>query len=77
MATHSNPKHPGYGMGFYVLPDGGYGHGGGGPGINGELHILSHGDYVLVALANRDPRMASDMVDFMTSILRVSKFGFA
>jgi len=64
-------------MGFYVLPDGGYGHGGGGPGINGELHILSHGDYVLVALANRDPRMASDMVDFMTSILRVSKFGFA
>ena len=58
-------------MGFYVLPDGGYGHGGGAPGINGELHILPQSGYVLVALANRDPRMASNMVDFITSILPV------
>jgi hypothetical protein len=47
-----------YGMGFYVLADGGYGHGGGAPGINGELHILPTRGYVLVALANRDPRTA-------------------
>jgi CubicO group peptidase (beta-lactamase class C family) len=68
-ATHASPKRLDYGMGFYVLPDGGYGHGGGAPGINGELHILPHDGYVLVSLANRDPRMASNMVDFITSIL--------
>jgi len=58
-----------YGMGFYVLPDGGFGHGGGGPGINAEMHILPQSGYVLIALSNRDPRMATDMVDFLTSIL--------
>lgn len=68
-ATQASPKRLDYGMGFYVLPDGGYGHGGGAPGINGELHILPHNGYVLVALANRDPRMATNMVDFITSIL--------
>jgi D-alanyl-D-alanine carboxypeptidase len=67
--TAGSPLNPGYGLGFYVLPDGGYGHGGGAPGINGELHILPGDGYVLVALANRDPRMATDMVDFITSIL--------
>lgn len=56
-------------MGFYVPPDGGYGHGGGAPGLNGELHILPHSRYVLVTLANRDPRMATNMVDFITSML--------
>jgi D-alanyl-D-alanine carboxypeptidase len=72
-ATQASAMRRDYGMGFYVLPDGGYGHGGGAPGINGELHILPHDGYVLVALANRDPRMASNMVDFMTSILPVHK----
>jgi CubicO group peptidase (beta-lactamase class C family) len=70
-ATQASPRRLDYGMGFYVLPDGGYGHGGGAPGINGELHILPHGGYVLIALANRDPRMASNMVEFITSILPV------
>jgi D-alanyl-D-alanine carboxypeptidase len=68
-ATKEEPLHPGYGMGFYVLRGGGYGHGGGAPGINGELHILPNEGYVLVALANRDPRMATDMVDFIAPIL--------
>jgi D-alanyl-D-alanine carboxypeptidase len=68
-ATQGGAENPGYGFGFYVLPDGGFGHGGGQEGINGEMHILPHGGYVLVALANRDPRMASDMVDRITSIL--------
>ena len=68
-ATTGDAAHPNYGMGFYVLPGGAYGHGGGSQGINGELHILPRDGYVLVALANRDPRMASDMVDFITSIL--------
>ena len=52
-ATHASLKRPDYGMGFYVLPDGGYGHGGGAPGINGELHILPRSGYVLVALVTR------------------------
>ena len=68
-ATQGTPLRPDYGMGFYVLPNGAYGHGGGAPGINGELHILPHRGYILVALANRDPRMATNIVDFITSVL--------
>ena len=70
-ATQGSPMRRDYGMGFYALPNGGYGHGGGAPGINGELHILPHSGYVLVALVNRDPRMATNMVDFITSILPI------
>jgi CubicO group peptidase (beta-lactamase class C family) len=73
LATTGDAVHPDYGMGFYVLRDGGYGHGGGAPGINGELHILPQDGYVLVTLANRDQRMASDMVDFITSILPAAR----
>jgi CubicO group peptidase (beta-lactamase class C family) len=68
-ATTGDSLHPDYGFGFYVLPDGAYGHGGGAPGINGEMHILPRSGYVLVALVNRDPRMASTMVEWITSIL--------
>lgn len=68
-ATRASALRDDYGMGFYVLPDGGYGHGGGGPGINAEMHILPRSGYVLVALANRDPRMATNIVDFVTAIL--------
>ena len=74
-ATQASPKRLDYGMGFYVLPNGGYGHGGGAPGINGELHILPRDGYVIVALANRDPRMATNMVDFITSILPIRDAG--
>jgi CubicO group peptidase (beta-lactamase class C family) len=68
-ATRGGALRSDYGLGFYVLPDGGYGHGGGGPGINGELHILPHSGYTLVALANRDPRIATNMVDVITGAL--------
>jgi D-alanyl-D-alanine carboxypeptidase len=68
-ATRGSALRSDYGLGFYVLPDGGYGHGGGAPGINGELHILPHSGYTLVALANRDPRMATNMVDVITGAL--------
>ena len=67
-ATRGDAVHPDYGLGFYALKDGGYGHGGGAPGINGELHIVPHEGYVFVALANRDPRLATDMVDWITAI---------
>jgi D-alanyl-D-alanine carboxypeptidase len=68
-ATNGSIVRSDYGMGFYVLPGGGYGHGGGAPGINGALHILPHSGYILVALANRDPRMATNVIDFITSVL--------
>lgn len=68
-AKKGSPMRPDYGMGFYVLPDGGYGHGGGAPGINGELHIFPRSGYILIALANRDPRMATNTVDTITSML--------
>jgi CubicO group peptidase (beta-lactamase class C family) len=68
-ATTADAIHPDYGLGFYVLRGGAYGHGGGAPGINGELHILPKTNYVLVALVNRDPPMASDMVSVIAEIL--------
>jgi CubicO group peptidase (beta-lactamase class C family) len=65
----SDQSHTGYGFGFYVLGEGGYGHGGGSPGMNGEMHILPSRGYVIIALANRDPFMATEMVKFIESIL--------
>ncbi len=75
-AIHASKLRADYGLGFYVLPDGGYGHGGGAPGINGEMHILPRSGYVLVALANRDPRTATNMVDFITAALPKSATGY-
>lgn len=68
-ATRGGALRPDYGLGFYVLPNGGYWHDGGAPGINGEMHVLPNRGYVLVALANRDPRMASNLVDFIATNL--------
>jgi D-alanyl-D-alanine carboxypeptidase len=68
-ATRGSKLRDDYGLGFYVLPNGGYGHGGGAPGINGELHILPQSGYIIVALANRDPRAATNLVDFITGVL--------
>jgi D-alanyl-D-alanine carboxypeptidase len=63
----------GYGFGFYVLKDGGYGHGGGAPGINGEMHVVSKKSYVVAVLANRDAFMATEMEDFVEAILPASE----
>ena len=68
-ATTDSQVHPRYGLGFYVLSSGSYGHGGGAPGINGELRIFPQTGYVLIALANRDPGSATDAVDYIQSIL--------
>jgi CubicO group peptidase (beta-lactamase class C family) len=51
----------GYGFGFYALPDGIFGHGGGSPGMNGEMHVIPKEGYVIAVLANRDPFMATEM----------------
>jgi len=46
-----------------------FGHGGGAPGMNGELKICPASGYVLVVLANLDPPAASRIADFVTNRL--------
>ena len=64
----SDQSHQGYGFGFNVSKEGGFGHGGGAPGINGEMRILPAG-YVVIVLANMDPPSATKMENFIESRL--------
>lgn len=57
-----------YGFGFYALEGGGYGHGGGAPGVNAEMHILPSG-YVVIVLENLDPPAATAMANFIEARL--------
>jgi D-alanyl-D-alanine carboxypeptidase len=57
------------GYGFDVQRQGplrSYGHGGGAPGMNGELRIFPQLGYVVVSLSNLDPSAASELVEFFT-----------
>jgi D-alanyl-D-alanine carboxypeptidase len=56
-----------YGYGFGVSGEGplrSYGHGGGAPGMNGELRVYPELGYVVVGLSNLDPPAASQLVEF-------------
>jgi CubicO group peptidase (beta-lactamase class C family) len=67
LAEATRPQRPNYGFGFGVAGEGplrSYGHGGGAPGMNGELRVFPELGYVLVALSNLDPPAASRLVDF-------------
>jgi CubicO group peptidase (beta-lactamase class C family) len=46
-----------------------FGHGGGAPGMNGELKICPTQGYVVAVLANLDPPAASRVADFITNRL--------
>ena len=46
-----------------------FGHGGGAPGMNGELKICPGPGYVVAVLANLDPPAASRVADFITNRL--------
>src|SRR5215208_3064809 len=46
-----------------------FGHGGGAPGMNGELKICPGPGYVIAILANMDPPAASRVADFITNRL--------
>jgi D-alanyl-D-alanine carboxypeptidase len=46
-----------------------FGHGGGAPGMNGELKICPGRGYVVAVLANLDPPAASRVADFITNRL--------
>lgn len=46
-----------------------FGHGGGAPGMNGELQIYPQSAYVIAVLANMDPPAASRVSDFIANRL--------
>jgi len=45
------------------------GHGGGAPGMNGDLRIFPDGGYTVVVLANRDPSVAQTLANFISDRL--------
>jgi CubicO group peptidase (beta-lactamase class C family) len=66
-ATTSQNVGGGYGYGFGIQGEGAmrfYGHGGGAPGMNGDLRIYPASGYVLVGLSNLDPPTAENMVEY-------------
>jgi len=61
-----------YAYGFGDRTEGGarsFGHGGGAPGINGDLEIYPQSGYVVVVLANIDPPAAQQLAEFIGSRL--------
>jgi CubicO group peptidase (beta-lactamase class C family) len=57
-----------YGFGFGTSGEGAlhnYGHGGGAPGMNGELRIYPESGVVVVVLSNLDPPAASNILGFL------------
>ena len=69
LAEATRPHQQQYGYGFGVQGEGrlrSYGHGGGAPGMNGELWVFPRLGYVVVSLSNLDPPAASELVEFFT-----------
>ena len=69
LAEATRPHNQQYGFGFGVQGQGSlgsYGHGGGAPGMNGELRVFPELGYVVVSLSNLDPPAASELVEFFT-----------
>ena len=69
LAEATRPHQQQYGYGFGVQGQGSlgsYGHGGGAPGMNGELRIFPQLGYVVVSLSNLDPPAASELVEYFT-----------
>ncbi|MGO9274747.1 MAG: serine hydrolase domain-containing protein [Terriglobia bacterium] len=61
-----------YAYGFGDHTEGGvrsFGHGGGAPGMNGDLEIYPQSGYVVVVLANIDPPAAQQLAEFIGSRL--------
>jgi CubicO group peptidase (beta-lactamase class C family) len=69
LAEAIRPHQQQYGYGFGMQGQGrlgSYGHGGGAPGMNGELRVFPELGYVVVSLSNLDPPAASELVEFFT-----------
>jgi D-alanyl-D-alanine carboxypeptidase len=68
-ATRPQSAEP-YGFGLQIRGEASlrnYGHGGGAPGMNGDLRIYPELGYVVVSLSNLDPPAASDLVEYFTA----------
>jgi D-alanyl-D-alanine carboxypeptidase len=67
LAEATRPHQEQYGYGFGVQGEGrlrSWGHGGGAPGMNGELRVFPELGYVVVGLSNLDPPAASELAEF-------------
>ena len=80
LLTTSKVSTPGggdsYGYGFAQMTMNGskcVGHGGGSPGMNGELEMCPDSSYTVVALANLDPPAATRVADFVMFRLPAAK----
>jgi D-alanyl-D-alanine carboxypeptidase len=65
----TTPYKEDYGFGFGIQGEGplrGYGHGGGAPGMNGELRIFPQTGTVVISLSNLDPPAATRLVDYFS-----------
>ncbi|HSG38008.1 MAG TPA: serine hydrolase domain-containing protein [Thermoanaerobaculia bacterium] len=72
----TTPHKQNYGFGFGMRGEGpsrSYGHGGGAPGMNGELRVYPQLGYVLVGLSNLDPPAASRVVDYFAQRMPVTQ----
>ncbi|MDX2149778.1 MAG: serine hydrolase domain-containing protein [Bryobacteraceae bacterium] len=58
---------PGYGFGFGSEKGGSYGHGGGAPGMNGDLKVFPKSGYVVAVLANLDPPAAGRLSEWFVN----------
>ena len=68
LAEASTPQFGDYGFGFVTGGQGGlrrYGHGGGAPGMNGELRVYPESGLVVVVLSNLDPPVATNIANFL------------
>jgi hypothetical protein len=66
------PRGAKYAYGFEDNTTGGirfFGHGGGAPGMNGDLRIYPRPGYVIAVLANLDPPAAQRISEFIDSRL--------
>ena len=66
------PRGDKYAYGLFDRTVGGvrcFGHGGGAPGMNGDLEICPQSGYVMAALANLDPPAAQRMTEFVAARL--------
>lgn len=75
-ATSAQAPDGGYGYGFGVAGSGllrRYGHGGGAPGMNGELIVAPQAGTVIVALSNLDPPVASRLAEYYFNRMPVER----
>jgi len=71
LATARPGNEQALGFGVRTWPEGvvSVGHGGGAPGMNGELMYFQKTGYLVVVLANQDPPVATDLAEFIVSQL--------